>query len=461
MNAAEPEQSSRAGHAILKAVYCVAAFIAAMLLFGTLGHQPEPYYAKLRWVVSAASVMGIWLSIVTGRPIWACYHAVVVSLFSPIWRVHLSVSSAVGEIIVVAVAALLLASGVVSLRLGWRRGATVLAVLLCFAFAGAPTASLVYGENGTVTVIDAKAATIAATMPMPKGAFPRAIAMHPSGRTLYLGICNPPALWMIYTTSSPPEQTASVPLEACPDALALDRTGGRIYVNDGQHVSVIDTELKTLISRLPFPEDKYADGLAVNPSGTRYYVGVSESILVLDADTPSTTTIPVGQSIGHLAITTDGSTVYASGIPTSSVSVIATATNTVTAHVPLPEDAFLVEDVAIDPAGKKLYLATELSQKRGEIVVVVDIATNTITARIPVTGADAIAVAANGRLMYALSRSEDLVSLIDLDRHAVAGTVPLETGSQPIAVVADPSGSYAYVANTYGLDLDEDDADTE
>ena len=63
--------------------------------------------------------------------------------------------------------------------------------------------------------------------------------------------------------------------------------------------------------------------------------------------------------------------------------------------------------------------------------------------------------------MYAVSRSEDLVSLIDLERHAVAAIMPLETGSEPIAVAADPSGSYAYVANTYGLDLDEDEGDTE
>ena len=128
MNAEEPEQSSRADHTILKAAYCVAAFIAAMLIFGAMGHQPKPYYAKLRWVVSAASVIGIWLSIVTGRPIWACYHAVVVSLFSPIWRVHLSVSSTVGEIIVVAAAALLLTSGVVSLRL--ETGSQPIAVIV-------------------------------------------------------------------------------------------------------------------------------------------------------------------------------------------------------------------------------------------------------------------------------------------------------------------------------------------
>jgi YVTN family beta-propeller protein len=458
MNAAGPEQSSRADHTILKAAYCVAAFIAAMLLFGALGHQPKPYYAKLRWVVSATSVIGIWLSIVTGRAIWACYHAVVVSLFSPIWRVHLSVGSTVNDIIVVAAAALLLTSGVISLGLGWRRGATLLAVLLFFAFAEAPKASLVYGENGTVAVIDAKAATITATLPMPKGAFPCAIAMHASGGTLYLGICDPPALWMVDATSSPPVQTASVALEACPDTLALDRTGGRLYVKAGQQVSVIDTELNTLISRLPFPQDNYAEGLAVNPSGTRYYVGVSEGILVLDSNTHSATTIPVGQSVSQLAITADGSTVYASGFLASSVSVIATATNTVTAHVPLPEDAFLF-NMAVDPAGTNLYLAVHLNQKRDTVLVVVDTATNTITARLPVAGADAIAVADTGRLMYAVSRSEDLVSFIDLERHAVAATVPLETGSQPIAVVADPGGSFAYVANTYGLDLDEDEAD--
>ena len=52
-------------------------------------------------------------------------------------------------------------------------------------------------------------------------------------------------------------------MEACPSTLALDRTGRRLFVNEGQHVSVIDTELNTLVTRLPLPEYTYAEGLAV------------------------------------------------------------------------------------------------------------------------------------------------------------------------------------------------------
>jgi YVTN family beta-propeller protein len=71
--------------------------------------------------------------------------------------------------------------------------------------------------------------------------------------------------------------------------------------------------------------------VAVSPDGSKVYV-VNEgsgSVSVIDTATNTVTTIPVGQSPKGVAVTPDGSKVYVVNEGSSSVSVIDTATNTV------------------------------------------------------------------------------------------------------------------------------------
>ena len=79
-----------------------------------------------------------------------------------------------------------------------------------------------------------------------------------------------------------------------------------------------------------------------------------------------------------MAVTPDGSKVYVTNGDANSVSVIATATNTVTATIPVGTDPF---GVAVTPDGSKVYVANSYL---GNSVSVIDTATNTVTATIPV-----------------------------------------------------------------------------
>jgi YVTN family beta-propeller protein len=95
--------------------------------------------------------------------------------------------------------------------------------------------------------------------------------------------------------------------------------------------------------------------------------------VIATATNTVTATIPVGDFPFGVAVTPDGSKVYVTN--SNSVSVIATPTNTVTATIPVGGLG-----VAVTPDGSKVYVANHGSNS----VSVINTATNTVTATIPV-----------------------------------------------------------------------------
>ena len=138
---------------------------------------------------------------------------------------------------------------------------------------------------------------------------------------------------------------------------------------------------------------------------TRGYGTDLGSISVIDTSTNTATTptnlsytggeisIPIG-----IAVTPNGASVYVTNFGTDTVAVIATATNTVTATIPVGGGP---SRVAITPDGTKAYVSNEF----GGTVSVINTATNTL----------------------------------------VGG--PISVGSSPAGVAITPNGAYAYVAN--------------
>jgi YVTN family beta-propeller protein len=125
--------------------------------------------------------------------------------------------------------------------------------------------------------------------------------------------------------------------------------------------------------------------VAVTPDGSNVYVANEASTTVSVIATASNTvtaTIPVGVQPFGVAVTPDGSKVYVANIGSGSVSVIATASNTVTATINDPVGA--PAGVAVTPDGSKVYVAND----DGSLTVsVIATATNTlIGSPIPVGG---------------------------------------------------------------------------
>ena len=170
------------------------------------------------------------------------------------------------------------------------------------------------------------------------------------------------------------------------------------------------------------------------------------TVVVIDTATNTVigSPIPVGLGPEGVAVTPDGSKVYVtnrfSGTEFSStVSVIATATNTVIATVfvvPAPQG------VAVTPDGTKVYV-TGFGSVASQGVSVIDTVTNTEIARIPPGGSTfGVAVTPDGSKVYVTRADVDAVHVIDTATNTVIATIPGILGS---GVAVTPDSTKAYV----------------
>ncbi|MDY0129961.1 MAG: PKD domain-containing protein [Methanosarcina vacuolata] len=251
-------------------------------------------------------------------------------------------------------------------------------------------------------------------------------------------------LFLIFVSSTASAATAESASTTAPCAYITNYYEGT--------VSIIDITTNTVKATVPVREWPF--GVAVNPAGTKVYVtttygedkdGVTDLkgvVSVIDTATNTVTaTVPVGEWPRGVAVSPDGKTVYAvdSGkYPdyTRSVSVIDAATNTVKAMVPVGNHP---EGVAINPTGTKVYVASSN-------VYIIDTATNTVTATVPVGDYPfGVAVTPDGAKVYVSNADSNTVSAIDTATNTVTATVPV--GDYPCGVAVTPDGAKVYVSN--------------
>ena len=136
---------------------------------------------------------------------------------------------------------------------------------------------------------------------------------------------------------------------------------------------------------------------------------------------------------------------YVGNIGLGAVSVIDTATNTVVATVPVAGGPF---DVAVHPDGARLYIANGASGT----VSVIDTATNTVVATVPFAGwAFEVEVHPDGTRVYVLdtSFSPGGIFIIDTTTNIVS-PVPDVFGAIGWAGLAiNPDGTRLYATNTF------------
>jgi YVTN family beta-propeller protein len=243
---------------------------------------------------------------------------------------------------------------------------------------------------------------------------------------------------------------ATVAVGNAPGAVAVAPDGKHVYVsNNFSDVSVIDTTTNTVVATIAVP--RTVGGVAVTPDGKHVYVPngdeVSSSVSVVDTATNMvvvTFALPVGSFATAVAITPDGTHAYVvnfiqGGFP-GTVSVIATASNTVVATIPVG----VLQAVAVAPDGIHVYVTA------GGGVSVIATATNTVVATVPVGVApEGIAVTPDGKHAYVANASPvpGTVSVIDTASNTVVATATV--GILPAAVAVTPDGKHVYVANSF------------
>src|SRR6516162_3609299 len=148
-----------------------------------------------------------------------------------------------------------------------------------------------------------------------------------------------------------------------------------------------------------------------------------------------------------LAVTPDGSTVYVANQGANTVSVIATASNTVTATIAVGSVPL---GVAASPDGSTVYV----TNFQDNTVSVIATASNKVLAVIPVGsstpppeggGPNGVAVSPDGSTVYVANFIDGTVSVIATARDTVTATIPV--GSGPLGVAVTPDGSRVYVTN--------------
>ncbi len=164
----------------------------------------------------------------------------------------------------------------------------------------------------------------------------------------------------------------------------------------------------------------------------------NNTVSVIDTATNTiTATIPVGSIPIALVLTPDSASLYVANGGSNTVSVIDTATNTVVATVPVGNTPFAT---AMSPDGAFVYVAN----LRGNSVSVIATATNTVVATVPVgRNPEGVAVTPDGAFAYVTNDSDNTVSVIDTATNTVVATVPV--GRLPGPVAVSPDGTLVYV----------------
>jgi YVTN family beta-propeller protein/probable HAF family extracellular repeat protein len=169
---------------------------------------------------------------------------------------------------------------------------------------------------------------------------------------------------------------------------------------------------------------------------------VSNTISVIDtASNTVTATVAVGSGPRGVAITPNGVHAYVTNVSSNTVSVIDTDTNTVTATVAVGGSPV---SVVITPDGARAYVTNAFS----DTISVIDTATNAVIENVPVgDGPGDVAITPAGARAYVTNEFSNTVSVIDIATNVVIENVPVGSGFSSVAIT--PDGAYAYVTSVH------------
>ena len=143
-------------------------------------------------------------------------------------------------------------------------------------------------------------------------------------------------------------------------------------------------------------------------------------------------TIPVGNFPGVVAVSPEGARAYVINNLGGSLSVIDTASNTVSATFPVSNNP---RALALSPDGTLAYVTNSANT---DFVSVIDITSNTIISTIPVGGIpNGVAVTPDGARAYVANGSGGTVSVINSATNTVTANIPVGAFPEGVAIAPD------------------------
>lgn len=306
-------------------------------------------------------------------------------------------------------------------------------------------------NSNSVAVIDRVTNSVLATVGV--GSSPGGVAVKPDGKQVWVATSDSATL-AIYEIDTSTNSVASVISTPCPGGCLTSAPGSIAFAPDGKRaywVNNVALPLGGTLSVIDIATNKIVDtiqvghvpeGVAVTPDGKRAYVTNSEDFSVSVIDTKTDTVMDTIGSLGNspwgVAVTPDGKYAY---VPTcagpAGVSVIDTKTNAIVTTVLTPGCPL---EIAISPNGRVAYVTDDSSNE----VLVIDIATNTLTGNIPLgsscgsssAGATGVAFGPFGRRAYVTNQDNNCAYVVDTVSKSVVDTIP--GLSAPIGVAVSP-----------------------
>lgn len=302
---------------------------------------------------------------------------------------------------------------------------------------------------GNITVVDVEARTVVGNVPLP--AWPLAISVSPDGRRVYALLPNQSAILIIdaATRSVAGRITLPKPNRISPQHMVVTPDGAFAYVSNGDNgflepgaVYGIDLATNEFVAEIHVDR---ARELALTSDGSTLYASGSDGIAIIDTQTNQRTGTIDFAAFGNVVAATDG-LLYAAGCfldndSTVRLCIIDTSTNELIGTVPLssgdPNDNGVTGAMAISPDGRTAYVTKQDLASLQATTLAVDLVDRRIRNRIPGGSDDRnLAFTPDGREALVVSTGGDTVSFIDTSTDQVAATIGV--GNFPGVIAIGP-----------------------
>ena len=322
--------------------------------------------------------------------------------------------------------------------------------------AAAGSAELAYVTNEdsqNLSVIDTRSDSVIATIPV--GTRPRGVRVSQDGRTVFVALSGSPKC----PPTMPDEECEKLkadkskdgiamvdviqrkvsrvlPGGSDPEAFDISRDGTTLFVSneDADSASIVDIASGKIRSTVAV--GKEPEGVRLHPDGSTVWVTgeTDHNLTLLDTKTGKVITkIKVGKRPRDLAFNSNGTRAYATSEIDGTVWVIELPSRKVSKVFQLPKDSKPM-GIVVSPDDRRVYVANG----RGGTVSVIDAATNTVTATIPVGQRPwGIALTSDGSKLYTANGPSNDVSVLDTGKLRVIKKIPV--GKIPWGVATGPS----------------------
>jgi YVTN family beta-propeller protein len=230
--------------------------------------------------------------------------------------------------------------------------------------------------------------------------------------------------------------------------VAVDQATNRVYVSDGgqDSVTVIDGTTDGVIATVPI--SGYAATIAVNPATDRIYVVDQVSALhVIDGSTNTVVDNVAISSPKYVSVNPSTNIVYVLGYSGSAwtVYVVDGATDSVTATIPLT-GIYAPNWIDANPNGNQVYAAATTRYNGGGTLFVIDGSTNAITHTLTF-GNPIWYVSHNPNSEEVYATENTAIDIIDGSTDTVTGIISGPSGDSLYSARINPSTGKIYAAD--------------